>query len=182
MYERALQGCEEALGPKHTSTLETVHNLDNLYVDQGKLVKAEEMYEWALQGYTDAVGETQVRQYVPALDTLQNMGILYEKQRKYAEAQEMYSRALSGLQIVYGRSHDRCREIEAYLPVLSALQASKVEPVQPPIVEDTSQSGAQQERRNEQGEDEKKKKGGGEKQEKKSFRRWLRQHIPRSSR
>jgi tetratricopeptide (TPR) repeat protein len=33
MYTRALQGKEEALGPKHTSTLLTVNNLGNLYAD-----------------------------------------------------------------------------------------------------------------------------------------------------
>ena len=43
MYTRALQGKEEALGPKHTSTLDTVHNLGMLYKDQGKLAEAEAM-------------------------------------------------------------------------------------------------------------------------------------------
>jgi hypothetical protein len=37
MYQRALAGWEKALGPDHTSTLDTVHNLGNLYRDQGKL-------------------------------------------------------------------------------------------------------------------------------------------------
>jgi hypothetical protein len=31
IYTRALQGKEEALGPKYTSTLLTVNNLGNLY-------------------------------------------------------------------------------------------------------------------------------------------------------
>jgi hypothetical protein len=44
MYTWALQGREEALGPKHTSTLETVNNLGTLYKNQGKLVEAEAMY------------------------------------------------------------------------------------------------------------------------------------------
>jgi Tfp pilus assembly protein PilF len=48
MYIRALQGCEEALGPDHTSTLSTVNNLGLLYADQGKLAKAEKMYIRAL--------------------------------------------------------------------------------------------------------------------------------------
>jgi hypothetical protein len=56
MYIRALQGKEEALGPKHTSTLQTINNLDNLYRDKGKLVEAEAMYTRALQGYEDALG------------------------------------------------------------------------------------------------------------------------------
>ena len=48
MYTRALQGKEEALGPKHTSTLDTVNNLGALYKDQGKLAEAEAMLTRAL--------------------------------------------------------------------------------------------------------------------------------------
>jgi hypothetical protein len=44
MYWRALKGKEKAWGPEHTSTLDTVNNLGNLYSDQGKLAEAEEMY------------------------------------------------------------------------------------------------------------------------------------------
>ncbi|KAI0402570.1 kinesin light chain [Xylaria palmicola] len=56
MYQRALQGDEKALGPDHTSTLDTVNNLGNLYSDQGKLKEAEEMYKRALQGKEKALG------------------------------------------------------------------------------------------------------------------------------
>jgi len=50
MYELALQGREEALGPKHMLTLDTVNNLGILYKNQGKLAEAEQMYNRALQG------------------------------------------------------------------------------------------------------------------------------------
>jgi hypothetical protein len=43
MYQRALAGCERALGPDHTSTLNTVHSLGNLYADQGKLGESEQL-------------------------------------------------------------------------------------------------------------------------------------------
>ena len=56
MYQRALAGCEKALGPDHTSTLDTVHNLGILYSDQGKLKEAEEMYQRALAGCEKALG------------------------------------------------------------------------------------------------------------------------------
>jgi hypothetical protein len=36
IYIRALQGSQKALGPDHTSTLDTVNNLGNLYKNQGK--------------------------------------------------------------------------------------------------------------------------------------------------
>ena len=50
MYVRALAGNEKALGPDHTSTLDTVNNLGILYRDQGKLAEAEQMYQRALAG------------------------------------------------------------------------------------------------------------------------------------
>ena len=69
MYERALRGKEEALGPTHTSTLSTVNNLGILIADQGKLGEAEKMYEWALRGYKSAFGDELSQQYLPALTT-----------------------------------------------------------------------------------------------------------------
>ena len=56
MYQRALAGYEKALGPDHTSTLDTVNNLGILYSDQGKLKEAEEMYQRALAGKEKALG------------------------------------------------------------------------------------------------------------------------------
>ncbi|SLM37537.1 tetratricopeptide repeat domain containing protein [Lasallia pustulata] len=44
MFRRALEGREKALGPEHTSTLETVNNLGVLYKDQGKMAEAEAMF------------------------------------------------------------------------------------------------------------------------------------------
>jgi hypothetical protein len=44
MYQCALKGKEKVLGPDHTSTLDTVHNLGVIYTRQSKLKKADEMY------------------------------------------------------------------------------------------------------------------------------------------
>jgi hypothetical protein len=70
MYLRALEGCEKALGPDHTLTLDTVYNLGTLYKNQGKLVEAEAMYIRALQGYENALGLELVSSYLPALNTI----------------------------------------------------------------------------------------------------------------
>ncbi|KAL3489586.1 P-loop containing nucleoside triphosphate hydrolase protein [Aspergillus germanicus] len=56
MYQRALAGREKALGPDHTSTLDSVNSLGILYRSQGKLKEAEEMYQRALAGYEKALG------------------------------------------------------------------------------------------------------------------------------
>ncbi|WYZ36189.1 hypothetical protein EsH8_XI_000072 [Colletotrichum jinshuiense] len=79
MYERALQGYEKAWGPDHTSTLDTVNNLGNIYKDQGRLKEAEAMYQQALQGKEKALGPDAIKTYIPALNTLENLGSLFKK-------------------------------------------------------------------------------------------------------
>jgi tetratricopeptide (TPR) repeat protein len=66
MYIRALRGREKALGADHTSTLETVNNLGNLYQKQGKVAEAEEMYMRALRGYEKARGADHPRTQIVA--------------------------------------------------------------------------------------------------------------------
>ncbi|KAF1960998.1 hypothetical protein CC80DRAFT_269456 [Byssothecium circinans] len=101
MYKRAMRGHEEALGPKHTSTLNTVGNLGSLYYSQGKLTKAEHMYERALQGTEEALGPN----HTSTLSMVSNLGVLYYSQGKLAEAEQMCKRALRGKEEALGPSH-----------------------------------------------------------------------------
>jgi tetratricopeptide (TPR) repeat protein len=73
MYQRALQGKEKAWGLEHTSTLDTVNNLGNLYTNLGRLDEAEKMYQRALQGKEKAWGP----EHTSTLDTVNNLGNLY---------------------------------------------------------------------------------------------------------
>jgi hypothetical protein len=70
MYIRALQGKEEALGPDHTSTFQTINNLNNLYANQSKLAEAEKMYIRALQGYEEVLELELVLLYLLVLNTI----------------------------------------------------------------------------------------------------------------
>jgi tetratricopeptide (TPR) repeat protein len=101
MYQRALQWREEALGPDHTSTLDTVNNLGNLYKSQDKLDEAEKMYQRALQGYEKACG----LDHTSILDTVNNLGSLYADQGKVDEAEKMYQRALQGYEKAWDPDH-----------------------------------------------------------------------------
>ncbi|KAL9084626.1 MAG: hypothetical protein Q9165_007981 [Trypethelium subeluteriae] len=101
MYMRALQGYEEALGPKHTLTLDTVNNLGVLYAKQGKLAEAEEMYMRALQGREEALGS----KHTSTLDSIHCLAILRKDQGKLAEAETMYMRALQGYEEALGSKH-----------------------------------------------------------------------------
>ncbi|KAH8767807.1 kinesin light chain [Hyaloscypha sp. PMI_1271] len=82
MYQRALQGEEETLGPEHISTLKTVNSLGNLYTAQGKHAKAEQMCQRALQSYEKALGP----EHISTLDIVNNLGLLYSKQGKLANS------------------------------------------------------------------------------------------------
>ena len=101
MHKRALRGMEEALGPKHMSTLTTVNNLGILYTNQGKLDEAEKMYERALQGREEALGP----KHTLTLGTVNDLGILYAGQGKLAEAEKMYERALQGYREILSPKH-----------------------------------------------------------------------------
>ena len=83
MYLRALQGYEKTLGAEHTSTLDAVNNLGNLYADQGKMAEAEAMHLRALQGKEKALGA----EHTSTLDTVYNLGVLYAYQGKVVEAE-----------------------------------------------------------------------------------------------
>ncbi|KAF1954406.1 HET-domain-containing protein, partial [Byssothecium circinans] len=118
MYSRALQGKEEALGPKHTSTLNTVNNLGNLYADQGKLAEAEAMYSRALQGYEEALGPERLPSYLPALNTMFSFGDLLSQTGREDKAKIMYTRALAGYTAVQGPSSKWCKHLTDRLQAL----------------------------------------------------------------
>ncbi|KAL5372454.1 hypothetical protein DPSP01_013476 [Paraphaeosphaeria sporulosa] len=125
MYRRALQGYEEALGPKHTSTLLTVNNLGALYRNQGKLAEAEAMYSRALQGYEEALGPQLLPSYLPALNTMFHFGDLLSQIGRENMAKIMYTRALAGYTTVQGPSSKWCQPLQDRL---HALQVASVEP------------------------------------------------------
>src|SRR3982751_707118 len=82
----ALAGREKALGPDHTSTLDTVNNLGILYADQGKLAEAEQMYQRALAGTEKALGPD----HLSTLETVNNLGMLYAGQGNVGHGQTNY--------------------------------------------------------------------------------------------
>jgi tetratricopeptide (TPR) repeat protein len=85
-------------------TLDAVHCLGNLYADQGRLDKAEQMYEQALAGKEKALG----RDHTLTLVTVNNLGILYKMQGRLDEAEKMYKQVLSGYKKRFGTNDPRC--------------------------------------------------------------------------
>ncbi|SPQ22034.1 4d02eded-7eb9-4f7f-9943-741b74605947 [Thermothielavioides terrestris] len=101
MFQRALEGQENALGRDHPSTLQTVHNLGIFYANQGRLTEAESMFQWALEGQEKALAQDDVS----TLDTVCSLGSVYWKQGRLTEAESMYQRALEGYKKALGRDH-----------------------------------------------------------------------------
>lgn len=80
MFLQALRGYEEALGPKHISTLGTVTNLGMLYAIQGQIDEAERMYLRAVEGYNAVEGDHEacvevLRQLLTDLDLRKGMSM-----------------------------------------------------------------------------------------------------------
>lgn len=101
MYLHVLVGKEKTLGPEHTSTLETIHNLGLLYREQDKQDEAEQMLKRALAGHEKVLGA----EHTSTLSTVNSLGILYQKQDKRDEAEQMMKRALAGYEKILGTEH-----------------------------------------------------------------------------
>ena len=84
MYKRALEAYESILGPEAPSALVAVNNLGNLYVGQGKLDMAAEMYMPALYGKEEALRAM----HTSTLQTINNLSLLYADQGKLKEAEK----------------------------------------------------------------------------------------------
>ena len=101
MYQRALLGYEKALGPNHTSTLETVNNLGLSYWRQGKLGRAKKMFQRALIVQEKELGPN----HMSTLDTVNNLGITYAARGKLGRAKKMFQRALILYEKELGSNH-----------------------------------------------------------------------------
>lgn len=74
MYQQAFTDYKKALGPKHTSTLNAVNNLGNIYLKQGKLAETEQIYQRTL---TDKK-KTLDTEHTLTLNIVHNLGNLYQ--------------------------------------------------------------------------------------------------------
>ncbi|KAH7126725.1 hypothetical protein B0J11DRAFT_460046 [Dendryphion nanum] len=92
-------GC--GVDSKTQVSLDAVHLLGLLYVDQGKLDEAEKMYKRALEGKEEALGP----KHTSTLDTVNNLGALYRDQGKLVEAEKMFKWALEGYEEALGPKH-----------------------------------------------------------------------------
>ncbi|KAA6408178.1 MAG: Kinesin light chain [Lasallia pustulata] len=105
------------------NSLNAVHNLGNLYADQGKMAEAEAMYRRALEGKEKAWGP----EHTSTMDTVNNLGVLYKDQGKMAEAEAMYRRALECREKAWGPKHTSTLDTVNNLGILYADQGKMAE-------------------------------------------------------
>ena len=78
MYQRALQEGENLYGPNHDTVPAVKLSLAILYMEQGRLDNAEQMYTWALARYIEKQGfNCQM-----TMNVIADLGILYQRQEK----------------------------------------------------------------------------------------------------
>ncbi|KAI1484454.1 hypothetical protein F5X96DRAFT_664167 [Biscogniauxia mediterranea] len=122
MYRRALRGKQEALGPAHVSTLDTVQGLGILYADQGQLGEAQDMYERALRGYAEVLGPASSDAHVSVLECCANLGRLRCRQGRLLDARQCYLRAWQGYSSVFGPDSKEARIMAMRLEEMESLR------------------------------------------------------------
>ncbi|KAH7135522.1 pfs domain-containing protein [Dendryphion nanum] len=101
MRERVYEPGQAWLQEGMNMIMEAIHGLGVLFADQGRLDKAEEMYQRALQGKEKAWG----LEHTSTLNTVNNLGSLYVDLGRMDEAEKMYQRALQGKEKALGLEH-----------------------------------------------------------------------------
>lgn len=101
LYERALAICEQALGPVHSNTASSLHNLAILYGAQGRYTEAEPLYTRAL-----VIREQELGVDHPDLaNSLESLANLYKTQGRYTDVEFLLQRALAINTQIYGADH-----------------------------------------------------------------------------
>jgi tetratricopeptide (TPR) repeat protein len=105
MWQQALQGYEKALGPDHTSTLNSLYCLAIVRKNQGKLDEAEKICQRALQGCEKALGPD----HTSTLNFLYYLTIIRQDQAKLGETKKIYQRALKSYEKTCDLEHTSAR-------------------------------------------------------------------------
>ena len=92
---------EGSLGKGHPDTLSTVHQMANVFYNQGKYDEALDWYRRALSGKEKSLG----KDHPNTLSTVHQIANVFSSQGKYDEALDWYRRALSGKEKSLGKDH-----------------------------------------------------------------------------
>ena len=92
---------QKRFGKQSEETANSLNNLANLYLNQGKYEEALPLYLRALEIWENVLG----KEHPNVATSLNNLAILYYSQGKYEEALPLYLRALEIFEKVLGKEH-----------------------------------------------------------------------------
>lgn len=92
--------------PHDHQSLQSIRQLGRLYRDQGMLKEAEIMYQHALTGMKDALGQ----HHLSTLDTIDDLGSVYLTLGKLKEVEIMLQHVLANKEKILGADHRSCLE------------------------------------------------------------------------
>lgn len=98
MYRQALTGYEKKMGPDHTCTLGTIHNMGNLYSYQGRINEAEKMLYQELVEFKKKLGPD----HIAIQGIIDDFAIFYWSQGKLEEAEGMCRQVLAAKKKLFG--------------------------------------------------------------------------------
>ncbi|KAL2828076.1 hypothetical protein BJY01DRAFT_241007 [Aspergillus pseudoustus] len=87
--------------PDEPEIYTAIHDLGCLYLAQGKLKEARDLYERALTGKEKLLGLTDIS----TLETVNNLGLVYTNRGELQKAEKMCQRAVAGREQALGRGH-----------------------------------------------------------------------------
>ena len=92
---------KQSLGEKHPDYATSLNNLAMLYQDMGDYVKAEPLFQKALEIYKQTLGE----KHPDYAASLNNLALLYKSMGDYAKAEPLYRQALEIYKQALGEKH-----------------------------------------------------------------------------
>ena len=101
LYRRALAILEQALGPEHPDTANSLNNLAGLYQNQGRYGEAEPLLVRALAIREKALGP----EHPDTAASLNNLALLYKSRGRSEQAEPLYRRALAIAEKALGPEH-----------------------------------------------------------------------------
>ncbi|KAJ5157686.1 Tetratricopeptide-like helical [Penicillium canariense] len=101
LFLENLEVREQALGPEHPDTLESVSHLGLVLEELGRYKEAKLMHRRVLEGYEKALGP----EHPHTLASVSHLGSVLQQQGKYGESEAMHRRCLKGLERALGPEH-----------------------------------------------------------------------------
>jgi tetratricopeptide (TPR) repeat protein len=98
LYEDFARGIEDRRGPEHPNTAQSLHDLADLYRNQGRYEEAGSLYRRALELREKVLGP----EHPDTATTISNLAELYRNQGHYQEAEPLYKRAFEIWEKVLG--------------------------------------------------------------------------------